>query len=374
MHSSLRLFILPLLTLSRLHVSFARRQNGFKYEALDTPQKRAVEEKALEPLAIKFTVTEQCPTATPTRPPILSIVYPSPDADPVEVTAQSQVVTSYIPEMTWCVGPPVGFIQMTANVTGPPYLNHSTEYSTIIEGTGSCETIYVPTETTICATTLTGLASKVAITECDQEITFSSECGFTLETPTLTASNFSLITPAPSVKQMMTYWMAPWQSLTGGDTPSDVDIKICTVLDNDKLECLRYQEVWEVVVVTKTVTSQRQVNLATTITGPGTLIMETIQIYITDTIETIDLSTILMLETEIETETTSRGKKLVTRLGDEQGVPASTVYLTKKVKYRSTESEEPTTTVRVISTATQYVTRTIVHPRPTLLDFIAPEF
>lgn len=337
MHSSLRLFILPLLTLSRLHVSLARRQNGFKYETLDTAQKRAAEEKALEPLAIKFTVTEQCPTAASTRPPILSIVYPSPDADPVEVTAQSQVVTSYIPEMTWCVGPPVGLVLMTANVTGPPYLNYSIQYSATVDGTGSCETAYVPTETTICATTLTGLASKVTITECDQEITFSSECGFTLETPTLTASNFSLITPAPSVKRMMTYWMAPWQSLTRGDTPSDVDIKICTVLDNDELECLRYQEVWEVVVVTKTVTSQRQVNLATTITGPGTLIMETIQIYITDTVETIDLSTILILETEIETETTSKGKKLATRLGDGQGAPASTVYLTKKVKYRSTE-------------------------------------
>lgn len=60
----------------------------------------------------------------------------------------------------------------------------TTEYTTIIDGTGSCSTQYPPLETTICATTLTGIASKVTITDCDQEVTFSTECGFTVETPT----------------------------------------------------------------------------------------------------------------------------------------------------------------------------------------------
>jgi len=129
--------------------------------------------------------------------------------------------------------------------------------------------------------------------------------------------------------------MAPWQSLTRGEAPSDVDIKICKVLDNSDMECIRYQEVWEIVVVTQTVTTSRQVNLATTISGPGTLIVETMQVLITDTIETVDLSTVLLLQTEIETETTRKEKKPVTRLSQGQGLPISTVYVTKKVKHVS---------------------------------------
>jgi hypothetical protein len=330
---SLSLFIFTLLTLSPLPGSFARQQNGFRHEATDASRGPAGQQKALEPLAINFTITEQCPTPTSTRRPILSILFPSPDAEPVEITTQSQVVTSFVPEMTWCVGPPIGFIPIT---TDAPYVNHSTQYETTVAGTGSCETVYAPTETTVCATVLTGLASKISITECDQEITFSSECGFTLETPTPTMNNLSLITPAPTVKRMTTYWMAPWQSLTRGDTPSDVDIKVCTELEDGKSNCERYQEVWEVVVVTQTSTMQRQINLATTMTGPGTLIVETMHVTITDTIETVDLSTIILLETEIETETISKGKKLVTKPDNGESVAASTVYITKKVKYRST--------------------------------------
>ena len=332
MHTSLCLFVFAFLT-SLLPGSFARQRNAFRHEAIDTSHGRAAQQKVHEPLFMNFATTEQCLMPTSTRHPILSILFPSPDAEPVEITAQSQVVMSFIPMMTWCVDPPIGLIPIT---TGAPYGNHSMRYATTVADTGSCETIYAPTATTVCATTLTGLGSKVVITDCAQEITFSSECGFTLEMPTPTMSNLSLITPPPIVRRMMTYWMAPWQSLTRGDTPSDVDIKICTEHENDESECMRYQEVWEVVIVTQTVTTQRQINLATTVTGPGMLIVETMHVFITDTIETVDLSTIMLLETEIETETTSRGKKPVTRPADGEGAATSIVYITKKVKYRPT--------------------------------------
>lgn len=203
----------------------------------------------------------------------------------------------------------------------------------MMTGTGYCETAFTPTETTVCATTLTGIASKITVTDCDQEITFSSECGFTLETPTPTVtSGLSVITPAPTVKRMKTFWVAPWQSLTAGNTPSDVDIKICTILDDDTMECIRYREVWEVVVVTQTVTTQRDVQLTTTVTGPGTLIVETMEVYVTDTVETVDLSTTMLLETEVEVESISKGKKLVTRPASDA---ESTLYITKHVKYIS---------------------------------------
>jgi hypothetical protein len=278
-----------------------------------------------------LTITEQCSASTPSLT-IYSIIFPSPDASPIEVTAQSQVLTSYVPEMTWCVGPPIALLA----VTGAPYLNATTtNYTTLIGETGSCETVYAPMTTIVCATTLTGLGSKVPITDCDQEVTFSTECGFTLETPTPITTGASLITPAPSVKRMFTYWFAPWQSLTAGDTPSDVGVKICTVLDEGGLECIRYQEVWEVIVVTRTFITTRSVELTATVSGPGTLIIETLHQIITDTIETIDISTTLLLETEIETESTSTGRKspmASNGLGD----AVSTVFITETLVYKST--------------------------------------
>jgi hypothetical protein len=328
----------PLTLLHSLHVA-AKGHVGLPHEITNITQAvvvpQAIEVTVTEPATATFTATElftttqQCPTPTKTST-IYSIVFPSPDASPIEVTSQSQVLTSYVPEMTWCVGPPVAISALSA-----PYLNATTtNYTTIIEGTGSCETVYAPIMTTVCATTLTGLASKVTITDCDQEVTFSTECGFTLESPTPITSNASLITPAPTVKKTFTYWLAPWQSLTAGETPSEVDVKKCTELDDGNLECIRYQEVWEVVMVTTTTTTVRSIEFTATVSGPGTLIVDTIQAIITDTISTIDLSTTLLLETEIETESTSTGRK-------------------------SPAGSDLTTTVDL--TSTLFVTKTVVH-------------
>ncbi|KAF2192423.1 hypothetical protein K469DRAFT_311422 [Zopfia rhizophila CBS 207.26] len=167
---------------------------------------------------------------------------------------------------------------------------------------------------------------------------------------------------------MITIWMAPWQSLTKEETPSDVNSKICTVLDNGDLECIHYQEVWKVDVVTQTITTQSEVNLVTTVSGPGVLLVETIHMTITATLESVSLSTTMLLEAEIETKTTSKRPRLVTRTEKEGS--KSTVDITKEVKYKSTKAA-PTTTVRVISTATQYVgtiTRTKTRPRPTFIE------
>jgi hypothetical protein len=272
-----------------------------------------------------FTSTQQCPTSSSTRT-IHSIVFPSPDAAPIEVTSQSQVLTSYVPEMTWCVAPPIIFVPIST----APYANVSTSYSPIAWGTGSCETVYAPMMTTVCATTLTGLASKITITDCSQEVTFSTECGFNLETPTPVASSPS-ITPAPTVRRTFTYWLAPWQSLTAGETPSDVDVKICTVLDDGNLECSRYREVWEVVMVTTTLTTTRPFGFTATVSGPGTLIVATLHAIVTDTVETIGLSTTLLLETEIETESTRTGRKSVNGSALTVDAGTSTIFVTKTV-------------------------------------------
>ncbi|KAJ4374385.1 hypothetical protein N0V83_003126 [Neocucurbitaria cava] len=237
----------------------------------------------------------------------------------------------------------------------------TTNYTRTVEGTGSCDTAYSPTETTVCATTLTGLATKVTVTDCDQEVTFSTEAGFTLETPTPVTTNHSLITPAPTVKSMYTYWLARWQSLTAGESPSDVDVKICTVMDDGELDCIRYQEIWEVVLVTQTVTTARTVQLSTTVSGPGTLLVETYQSIVTDTVESIDLSTVLHLATEFETESTSSGRKPVTTISSTTEV-ISTVFITKYLHHRSTSTPEPTTTVWVTSVATEHGSTEFLKP------------
>lgn len=342
--------IIPLPLLLQLHYSLANAQHGLPHEVFNVTQSH--QDVLQAPMTINYTITEPsiyttrepsiytttetCPSPTTTRT-FHSIIFPSPDAFPVEVTAQSQVITSYVPEMTWCIGPPVALLPLT----GPPYLNGTTSYTTAIEGTGKCETAFAPMQTTICATTLTGLASKVTVTDCNQQITFSTECGFSLETPTPVATtNHSFITPAPTVKRMFTYWLAPWQSLTAGETPSDVDVKICTVVDDGSLECMRYQEVWEVVVVTKTLTTQRTIQFSTTVTGPGTLFVETLLSTITDTVESIDLSTVLLLETEIEMESVSSRRKPLTTIRSTQEV-ISTVFITKHLHHVPTRCVTP---------------------------------
>jgi hypothetical protein len=178
------------------------------------------------------------------------------------------------------------------------------------------------------------------------------------------------ITPAPTLQRLVTYWLAPWQALTAGGVPSRVDVKICTldVPDPGRRTCQRYREVWEVIVVTATATTSRAIELLTTLTGPGTLVVQTVQSYITDTVVTVDLSTTLLLETEREVESTS--VSVLQREVAATTTPAvitptetrrstSTRYITKHLELRpsvTSVSEEPTTTVQVTSTST--VTRT----------------
>ncbi|RMZ69351.1 SCL locus [Pyrenophora seminiperda CCB06] len=319
--------IRTLFILLQLRYAAARFQQGLPHQVLNITT--TIQPFVTVPVTVNYTTTESCPTPTSTRS-VYSIVYPSPDASPVEITAQSQVVTSYIPEMTWCVGPPIELIP----ITGPPYSNGTAGYTTVTEGTGSCSVMYSPIETTICATTLIGLGSKVPVTACDQEITFSTECGFTVKKATPITTSGSLITPAPSVKRVWTFWLAPWQSFTAGDTPSDVDVKICTDLDNVKMECIRYQEVWEVVIVTSTRTTEHTVQISTTVSGPGTLIVATATGIFTDTVESIDLSTVLLLETEIETESISSAKKPTATVRTTSEF-TSTVFITKSLYHVS---------------------------------------
>jgi hypothetical protein len=123
--------------------------------------------------------------------------------------------------------------------------------------------------------------------------------------------------------------------MTAGKTSPDVDVKTCTNLDDDNMECIRYQEVWEVVVVTSTITKHHTVQISTTVSGPDTLIVATATGIYTDTIERIDLSTVLLLETKIETESISSGRKPTASVSSTSEI-TRTVFITKHLQYKST--------------------------------------
>lgn len=340
MHS-VSLFLSVTSVISQLPRSFAAIQQlpheVYNVTAVEQPFSPATVNFTVTAIATTTATTTETTTLPPPPPPVstLTVIYPSPDAAPVEVTSMSQVITSYIPEATWCLGPALYF----SSIAGGPFFNGSANVTQYVSGTGSCGVEYSTTTKTICATTLTGLASKVTVSECDQEITFSSECGYSLETPTPTPATTSfsaLITPAPTVRRLMTYWLAPWQSLTAGEAPADVDVKVCKVLDNGDMQCKRFQEVWEVVVVTSTVTTSYPVTFSKTVSGPGALIFDSSTSYVNSTTEFISLSKTLLLETEVTIESTSTRARSNAAPVETTAESTSTVTITRHLEHVST--------------------------------------
>jgi hypothetical protein len=84
-------------------------------------------------------------------------------------------------------------------------------------------------------------------------------------------------------------------------------------------------------MVTTTLTTTRPFGFTATVSGPGTLIVATLHAIVTDTVETIGLSTTLLLETEIETESTRTGRKSVNGSALTVDAGTSTIFVTKTV-------------------------------------------
>ncbi|KAF2235365.1 hypothetical protein EV356DRAFT_124781 [Viridothelium virens] len=254
---------------------------------------------------------------------VLATFTPSPSASPIQITQQSQVVTTFVPQFTLCELPPIAFFPVSVTNSGsigPQLLNLSTGYSVSIPpGNGTCSTFLSPTQTTVCATTLTGLATTYPVTDCAQQITFSSQLGYTLVTPTATPtngsiaagnySNSSLITPASSIQTLTTYYLAPWQELTSAGTPpADVDVKICSAALGDTNECLSEHETWVTQLTTIASTITSSINFTATLPGPSQLIVETIVANITDTLTTLTMATNMVLDVNLITETLSTSR------------------------------------------------------------------
>lgn len=241
----------------------------------------------------------------------------------MHVTAQSQLVTSYVPQFTLCQLPSGDSYPVTMQLPATaPYKNYSMPISS---GNSSCTTIYSETETMVCATTLSDLTTTYTVTQCPQDITFSTRFFYTLATPTGlngTAaatgtglhpfSNASaMITPAPTIQTLTTYYLAPWQELTSAGPPADVDLKVCSALVNGTEQCVRQYEVWQTSLVTSVMTTFSACNFTTSIGGPSQLIVETFVANVTELMTTISMSTTMALEYETEIETTSTSTRPV---------------------------------------------------------------
>lgn len=304
-----------------LMLAQARRLPGYKHEAFDLQIRQA------EPVDVSA-------LATPTG--ILTIITPSPGASPVTVTKQSQIVTSFIPQFTLCDLPPVGFLPVSRPTTIPstaPFRNFT---MTIPPGNGSCTTLYSPTATMVCATNLSDLTTTYTVSTCPQDITFSTQFGYVLATPTAAANltansttgaygnSSALITAAPSIRTLTTYFIAPWQQLTTAGPPEDVDLKVCAILANGTENCIREYQIWKTSLLTINATSTVSVNFSTTIAGPSQLIVETFVANITKTLVTYSMSTTMEREYVTEVETTESARRAVST--------GPTVYQTRTVE------------------------------------------
>lgn len=307
----------------------ARQLPGRRHEAFDIKQIRQADPVAISALA------------TPTG--VLTIITPSPGASPVQVTKQSQIVTSYVPEYTLCDLPPVGFFHISRPTTIPstaPFKNYS---MTIPPGNGSCTTIYRETATMVCATTLTDLTTTYPVTKCPQEITFSTQYGYVLATPTAHANSsgnwtngnwttgtygsaLSLITPAPRIRTLTTYFIAPWQQLTTAGPPEDVDLKVCAMLSNGTENCVREYQVWQTSLLTINATTTTSVNFTTTIPGPSQLIIATYSANLTRVMQTFSMSTTVEMQYVIESVNTTTFSRT------ESTTTGPTVYQTHTVE------------------------------------------
>lgn len=317
----------------------------FKHEAVEVQRRQAGP-------PIKGPPPNFSASTTQVAPGVLTVITPFPGASPVSVTSQSQVVTSYIPQFTICELPPLEFFSFTPlpslRPTTAPYRNYS---MSIPSGNGTCTTLYSQTQTTVCATTLSDLVTTYPVTNCEQEITFSSQFGYALITPAPTVINstvsnstvsnstdsnatstfYATITPAPYLQSQTTYYLAPWTELTAAAAPKDVLRKVCFNLANGTEECITEYEVWHTSLVTYVATSTVSLNVSTTISGPSQIIWETFVANVTEAMTTFSLTTTMekaytteYLTTHQSSASVSTAPAVFETLTVEQASPSST--------------------------------------------------
>lgn len=199
------------------------------------------------------------------------------------------------------------------------------------------------------------MRTTYTVTKCPQEITFSTQYGYVLATPTASANltgnstttpygnSTALITAAPSIRTLTTYFIAPWQELTTAGPPQDVDLKVCATLANGTENCIREYQVWKTSLLTLTSTSTRSINFTTEIPGPSQLIVESFVANLTNIMTLYSMSATVEKQYVREQETTLSSERVMST--------GPTVYQTRTVEEATPE---------FTSTITRHITSTIV--------------
>lgn len=152
-------------------------------------------------------------------------------------------------------GPPVNATDASISNPLSDHVKKSTDTSAdiarIIQGDDGCQTVYAPTTTAVCSTSLdlAGLPS-VSVTDCGQWITFSTSSAIVpscASTNVYTASS-SGSAGGPVVGETI-YNVAHWWDLLSNHVPSIVRVENC-LPDHIGDACTAYTESWEVSSVT----------------------------------------------------------------------------------------------------------------------------
>jgi hypothetical protein len=253
-------------------------------------------------------VSSSTPGAT--RSTVITVVTPSPGAQPVTITSQGQVITSFAPYFSVCPLLPSdsGFSPLYGNSSSPP-TSTDTWTPTLLStwDTSECSTSYTPTITPICSTVLTGLASLATITNCSTSITFSSDVSFSLQPAATTNISGMVYTESPWVQAISTFFIAPWQELTNGATPSTIEALECSADSaGATTTCVDSLESWAVSSINVTVSSAYHFTIAQTVSGPSALLVETMRTDITGYRTYVSVNTTVIGSTPVTTETIVR--------------------------------------------------------------------
>ena len=216
-----------------------------KHGVSDELQRRQLAQPPLDSFSISSISATLAPTGIPTT---YTIITPSPSASPIPITSQSQVVTTYVPILTLC--PLSTRSAGNAPRSVAPYFNGTAPFRNTT-GDG-CITKFSASRTTVCDTTLKGIATQYHVTTCNQQIIFSSLYGYSLST--IAPTDTSESGPLPTIETVTTYFQAPWQAVTDGEMPTDVIQRVCSPVPTNTQQCIDIQEIWETIPIS-TVTS-----------------------------------------------------------------------------------------------------------------------
>jgi hypothetical protein len=160
------------------------------------------------------------------------------------VTSQGMVVTSMVAAYEICNTPEVN--------------------------TSSCSTVFQNITTSQCSTILTAWFTSVTITDCDQNITFSTQSSCAVATATNDPAEISALptgqslspTPTTYVQSIVSYYIAPWQSLAA-NTPTNITVLVCKFNQAGRETCQEIREVWTIHTEYVPVTSTSTLSLST---------------------------------------------------------------------------------------------------------------